>query len=143
MGLQRSQSHHGIISQPVSSNGGYRTHHIVSTQQPENEYMPNPNSPDALYAIQQMQRIKAATACQIINNRVVEAIRLQQERKLNEKKLKKKLYPNWRDPNETNPNNPAYKGPENAKLVKLLSKKKKKKKKEDILYDDEKEIEME
>lgn len=114
--LQRSHSHHGIISQPASSNGGYRTHHIVSHPtvsngvDPEHAYMPHANSPDALYAIQQMQRIKAATACQIINNRVVEAIRQQQEQKLYEKEQRKKLFPNWRDPNETNPNNPAYKG---------------------------------
>merc|ERR1712228_391466 len=128
--LQRSHSHHGIISQPASSNGGYRTHHIVSNGvDPEHAYMPHANSPDALYAIQQMQRIKAATACQIINNRVVEAIRQQQEQKLYEKEQRKKLFPNWRDPNETNPNNPAYKvGPENAKMVKSMAKKNKIKK---------------
>merc|ERR1712129_437006 len=86
-------------------------------------------NPEALYAMQQMQRIKAATACQIINNRVVEAIRQQQELKLHEKEMRKKFDPNWRDPNETNPNNAAYKGPQNAKFVKRLARKKKNMKK--------------
>eukprot|EP01084_Bolivina_argentea_P284035 486647_1 len=49
---------------------------------------PTTATPDAIYAIQQMQRIKAATACQIINNRVVEAIRKQQQQKLEKEKEK-------------------------------------------------------
>eukprot|EP01084_Bolivina_argentea_P078219 141907_1 len=61
-------------------------HHIEHT---------NPNTnPNALCAIQQVQGIKAATACQIINNHVVEIIREQQMKKL-------------ANLNEINPKNPA------------------------------------
>eukprot|EP01084_Bolivina_argentea_P271912 462803_1 len=46
-----------------------RNNHNNNTNNNNSNINTNPN---ALYAIQQVQRIKAATACQIINNRVVE-----------------------------------------------------------------------
>merc|ERR1712129_503276 len=98
--LQRSHSHQSPSSITSNGNNSlYRTHHIVanpsaaSTVAPaappsvisdvhsvsgQSVYSSHPSTataaattnPEALYAMQQMQRIKAATACQIINNRV-------------------------------------------------------------------------
>jgi len=124
-GHDQQQHHHLHAAHNVTSPANAATVSAEEAKVNDVDGAQIPNGPDALYAMHQLQRIKAATACQIINNRVVEAIRLQQQEQIQRKKLKKKFNPNWKDPNETNPNNPAYKGPENAKLVKMLSKKQK------------------
>jgi len=66
---------------------------------------------DSASVTEQLQRIKAAAACEIINKRVLIALEQQGRSEKMNQKLRRKYYPNWKDPNVTNPNNAAYRGP--------------------------------
>jgi len=82
---------------------------------------------DPLAANDQMQRIKAAAACEIINNRVIMALKQhghgghQDLSPFKRKKVRKKnpKFKYFKDPNLTNPNNPSYQGPSPKKWRKL------------------------
>jgi len=106
----------------------------LTTQQLSTSAVPtliNSMNPGPLQPLQdpmandQMQRIKAAAACEIINSRVIMALKQhvghQDLSPFKKKKVRKKnpKFKYFKDPNLTNPNNPSYQGPSLKKWRKL------------------------
>lgn len=122
--LPNSSSPNRIVStSPVSPilshaphalpSNSYRTHHIEHPHAIQHPPIAHPAISE------QLNRLKAATACQIINQRVVEALKDQEKKRREVARRRVKQVAQYGDPNETNPNNPAYIGAINAKARKM------------------------
>jgi len=97
----------------------YRTHQIEHAHPlPGHHAHSRPLPPQDALSEQQLNRLKAATACQIINQRVVEALKDQEKKKKEVLRRRIKYQLEYGDPNETNPNNAAYIGEKGARARK-------------------------